>query len=436
MQDVLTSYTKKQLARWNGGIGVPPPPPDTISYSHFYDRLFNLADHWCGKAGLVSARAYHDFISWLHHELIVDTGDVEHTGCRFRWRMASYVSTHLPHDQDTEAPVPKDPEADAATLQAHRDVWIKMTDDDRQSHYKDSILTLPPNTENDTTSSRWNSITKVSLALPPCVYVVDSDHAHRGLQVVHGDEGGVPDSPCSPQSRAAVFLTLMAKAQLDEVQKYKETPWYRKIVHEVWLKEHMPGALQSASASTQDGKEGQNNSSQKHNETPSHCHRGSLSQDEARNIGHRELYTEQENESKPRADTITYEQYSVYLEDFNKIDKDGDGLLDRNEIQLLIQTQLGRRPTARQVTEVMKQIDIDENGYISFDEYLDWVLGKGWAVLPLSVAQIAAGMHKELSIPRHVYDTRSQQNNDAKVKKKGKLQSAGATVINLTFGMK
>ena len=321
--------------------------------------------------------------------------------------MATYVTTHLPHDQDPEPPIAEDPDGDAAALQGHRDIWMTMTEDGRAASYKDSLLILPP-VETSTGGAGpmlWDSVTKVN----DLVFEKDTDDVQ---------------GPASPQCRAATFLFLVAKAQNNEAEKMKQAPWYKKVVNRVWLKEHMPDAAeqQPDGIDIQNGakKEGGN----QNRSVP-------LTQDEARNIGHRELHDV--TTAAPRPDTVSYAQYNVYLQDFNKIDADGDGLLDRSEIQSLIQAQLGKRPTARQLTAVMKQIDIDENGTISFDEYLDWVLGKGWSVLPMTVADIASGMAKQ--VPRHVTPPAWYTNVPAPKSPQTLFRKTGTAVINLTFSL-
>jgi len=62
----------------------------------------------------------------------------------------------------------------------------------------------------------------------------------------------------------------------------------------------------------------------------------------------------------------------VALKDaFNKFDKNGDGVIDKQELSDLLVEYLGLKapPSEKQLGRIMKKVDINENGQIEFNEF-------------------------------------------------------------------
>ena len=55
-----------------------------------------------------------------------------------------------------------------------------------------------------------------------------------------------------------------------------------------------------------------------------------------------------------------------------------------DQVSYLLKIQLGRKPSDEEVMSVMRSFDKDENGFIDFDEYMDWMLGEGWCAVALA----------------------------------------------------
>jgi Ca2+-binding EF-hand superfamily protein len=59
---------------------------------------------------------------------------------------------------------------------------------------------------------------------------------------------------------------------------------------------------------------------------------------------------------------------------FDRIDVDGSGTLDRNEISMLA-TKMGRGLKAEELDAAMAAMDKDGNGTVDFDEFYSWYSG-------------------------------------------------------------
>ena len=76
---------------------------------------------------------------------------------------------------------------------------------------------------------------------------------------------------------------------------------------------------------------------------------------------------------------LTPHAIQVYRRDFDRYDTNNNGVLDDAEVEQLLTEQLGgSKPTAREMSGFMKQIDKDGNGKIEFGEYLSWVMNCEW----------------------------------------------------------
>merc|ERR1711959_882558 len=60
----------------------------------------------------------------------------------------------------------------------------------------------------------------------------------------------------------------------------------------------------------------------------------------------------------------------VSAEDFAKFDADGDGFLDEDEVEHLLEYQLGRKLTGTELSDYFAQLDTDKDHKVSLDEYV------------------------------------------------------------------
>merc|ERR1712242_312531 len=69
------------------------------------------------------------------------------------------------------------------------------------------------------------------------------------------------------------------------------------------------------------------------------------------------------------ADQLTDEQTAEFREAFALFDKDGDGTISTKELGTVMNS-LGQKPTPQELENMIKEVDIDGNGEIDFDEFL------------------------------------------------------------------
>ena len=75
------------------------------------------------------------------------------------------------------------------------------------------------------------------------------------------------------------------------------------------------------------------------------------------------------------ADQLTDEQIAEFKEAFALFDKDGDGTVSTKELGVVMRA-LGQNPTDAEVTEMIKEVDIDGNGEVDFDEFCGLMIKK------------------------------------------------------------
>merc|ERR1711981_433369 len=74
-------------------------------------------------------------------------------------------------------------------------------------------------------------------------------------------------------------------------------------------------------------------------------------------------------DSTEMADHLTEEQTAEFREAFALFDKDGDGTISTKELGTVMNS-LGQKPTPQELENMIKEVDIDGNGEIDFDEFL------------------------------------------------------------------
>jgi len=77
---------------------------------------------------------------------------------------------------------------------------------------------------------------------------------------------------------------------------------------------------------------------------------------------------------------LTSSQFDLFHRDFSTIDADHTKAIDINELGKLLERQLERIPTSRELRATMKQFDKNNDGLVSLHEYITAVCGNGWIV--------------------------------------------------------
>ena len=74
-------------------------------------------------------------------------------------------------------------------------------------------------------------------------------------------------------------------------------------------------------------------------------------------------------------DELTEDQKNEFKDVFSLFDKDGDGTVSTKELGVVMRA-LGQNPTDAEVTEMIKEVDIDGNGEVDFDEFCGLMIKK------------------------------------------------------------
>ncbi|GAA0145401.1 hypothetical protein LIER_05602 [Lithospermum erythrorhizon] len=74
------------------------------------------------------------------------------------------------------------------------------------------------------------------------------------------------------------------------------------------------------------------------------------------------------------AETLSEEQIAEFREAFLVIDKDSDGVITIVELATVIQS-LNERPTKEEIEEMMNEVEVDGNGTIDFEGFLN-IMGR------------------------------------------------------------
>ena len=75
------------------------------------------------------------------------------------------------------------------------------------------------------------------------------------------------------------------------------------------------------------------------------------------------------------AEHLTEEQTAEFREAFALFDKDGDGTISTKELGMVMNS-LGQKPTPQELESMIREVDIDGNGEIDFDEFLTMMAKK------------------------------------------------------------
>lgn len=79
--------------------------------------------------------------------------------------------------------------------------------------------------------------------------------------------------------------------------------------------------------------------------------------------------------STGKADKLTPEQIAEFKEAFSIFDKDGDGTISTKELGIVMRS-LGETKSDEQLEQMIAEVDVDGNGTIDFEEYLEMMAKK------------------------------------------------------------
>jgi len=73
---------------------------------------------------------------------------------------------------------------------------------------------------------------------------------------------------------------------------------------------------------------------------------------------------------------LSKKEFAVYEADFAAIDTDKDGFLSAAEVKIMLAKQLESEPTEKEVAAFIALLDLNKDGLVSFDEYMNQVIGQ------------------------------------------------------------
>ena len=97
---------------------------------------------------------------------------------------------------------------------------------------------------------------------------------------------------------------------------------------------------------------------------------------------------------------LTPAQYAIYEQDFKLHDSEGKGLLRQSDVRDLFGTHIGRVPTQREMDDFFSTAKTEQNGRLSLNNYITWVLGESeWSVATENPITVPVWNDKNMQAP-------------------------------------
>lgn len=77
---------------------------------------------------------------------------------------------------------------------------------------------------------------------------------------------------------------------------------------------------------------------------------------------------------------LTDKEWQIYQDDFNQLDKDGSGFLSPDEVAVLLEKQLNKKPTKAATEQFIQELDLNRDGKVALWEYVEHIVGTEWCL--------------------------------------------------------
>eukprot|EP00658_Telonema_sp_P-2_P000918 TRINITY_DN10336_c0_g1_i2.p1 TRINITY_DN10336_c0_g1~~TRINITY_DN10336_c0_g1_i2.p1 ORF type:complete len:180 (-),score=32.76 TRINITY_DN10336_c0_g1_i2:317-856(-) len=77
-------------------------------------------------------------------------------------------------------------------------------------------------------------------------------------------------------------------------------------------------------------------------------------------------------------EALTEAEVEIFRTDFQEFDVNGSGFIELGEISKLLLRQLDRKPTSLELDATLAMFDTNEDGRVSFHEYMQHIVGGAW----------------------------------------------------------
>jgi len=81
-----------------------------------------------------------------------------------------------------------------------------------------------------------------------------------------------------------------------------------------------------------------------------------------------------------RGEDLSMEEVAIFKADFDLLDANQAGSLDREDIKVMLRIEMGKEPTEAILDDFWACAAMNKDGRVGFDEYLNVILGRGWTV--------------------------------------------------------
>jgi len=116
--------------------------------------------------------------------------------------------------------------------------------------------------------------------------------------------------------------------------------------------------------------------------------------------------------SIPEQTSYTVDQIQVFQEVFYYWDRDSDNKLDKRDLTDLIESLSGKKFTENDSERVLKMLDQDQDGFVSFDDFVKKIRVLGWFLAPGQNRKIKETLAGSTMVPIGTVDSRGFREDD------------------------